>query len=304
MLSDDLARYVALHHALGFKFQTQQILLRNYVRFAEAEGDQFIITARVLTWAAKAPSSEQKRNRLATVRRFAAAMHAEDPTHEVPAPDAFGRGWFRRKLPHIYTPSEIQRLMKAAVMLHPVGTIRPFTYVMLFGLLAATGMRISEALALRLSDITDDGLIINRTKFKKSRMIPLHPTTRVALDDYLSHRRRLTCFSDALLVTNTGLPVAYDAAAVVFRHLSRRIGLRGNPGEPGPRIHDLRHTFAVRSLEQCSANPDAVSRHMVALSTYLGHAHVTDTYWYLQAAPTLMAQIAEAGETLHVGGVA
>jgi integrase len=124
------------------------------------------------------------------------------------------------------------------------------------------------------------------------------------LDEYLSNRLRLTALSDALFIVNTGSPPAYETTASIFRHLSREIGLRGGPGQPGPRIHDLRHSFAVRSLERCPCDRDAVSRHIVALSTYLGHAHVTDTYWYLQATPTLMVQIAEAGEALQQGEVA
>jgi integrase len=304
MLIDDLARHVALHDALGFKFRTQRLLLRSFVTFAERQGDQFISTERVLTWAVEAPSPEQRRNRLLTVRRFAIAMHAENPSHEIPAADALGRGLFRRKLPYIYTADEIYRLMAAAASLPPAGTMRPLTYAMLFGLLAATGMRISEALALRLGDVTEDGLIVGKTKFHKSRLIPLHSTTRKALNDYLSTRLPVATCSDAVFIANTGLAPAYETAASVFRKLARKIGLRGGPGQPGPRIHDLRHSFAVRSLEQCPCDRTAVSRHILALSTYLGHAHVTDTYWYLQATPILMAQIAEAGEALQRGDVA
>ena len=147
MLSDDLARHVALHEVLGFKFRTQRLLLRNFVAFAELRGDRFVSTARVLTWAVEAPSPEQRRNRLLNVRRFAIAMHAEDSRHEVPAADALGRGLFRRKLPYIYSADQIHRLMGAAASLPPAGTIRPLTYAMLFGLLAATGrMPVSSAL--------------------------------------------------------------------------------------------------------------------------------------------------------------
>jgi integrase len=304
MLSDGLARYVDLHYALGFKFRTQRALLRNFVAFAEAQGDRFTGTERVLAWAVQAPSPEQRRNRLLTIRRFAVAMHAEDSRHEVPAADALGRGLFRRKLPYIYSAEEIHRLMTAAASLPPADSIRPRTYVMLFGLLAATGMRISEALALQLDDITDDGLIVSKTKFKKSRLLPLHPTTRQALDGYLSIRLRLPTTNSALLVANTGAPPSYDTAAGIFRKLMRQIGLRGGCGQPGPRIHDLRHSFAVHSLEACPNDRDAVSRHILALSTYLGHAHVTDTYWYLQATPILMSQIGAAGEALQCGGAA
>ena len=107
---------------------------------------------------------------------------------------------------------------------------------------------------------------------------------------------------DALFISNTGAALCYDTVSALFRQMSRKIGLRGGPGQPGPRIHDLRHTFAVRSLESCPHDDDAVSRHVLALSTYLGHAHVADTYWYLQATPGLMAQIADAGEAFGQAG--
>ena len=228
-------------------------------------------------------------------------MHAEDSRHEVPAADALGRGLFRRKIPYIYSEEDISRLMAAAASLSPVGTIRPMTFATLFGLLAATGMRISEALALRLSDITDDGLVIEKTKFKKSRLIPLHPSTRHALDSCLAVRLRTVTECDALLIGNTGEAVAYSTVIAVFLRSTRAIGLRGSSGRGGPRIHDLRHTFAVRCLEHCPRGAVAVSRHIVGLSTYLGHAHVTDTYWYLQASPALMTHIADAGEALQRG---
>jgi integrase len=299
MLSQDLTRYVDLHRSLGFKFRIQHSLLRNFVAFAEAQGDELVRVDRVLAWAAQAPSPPQRRNRLLTVRRFALAMQAEDARHEVPAADALGHGRFERRIPHIYRPDEIARLIQAAAQLQPAGSIRPLMYSTLFGLLAATG--ISEALALRLEDITADGLIIRQTKFQKSRLLPLHETTRRALDKYLSARARLGTLDGALLVSTTGKALSYNTVMAVFLRLARSIGLRGGPGRSGPRIHDLRHTFAVRSLEQCRHDREAVARHIVALSTYLGHAHVTDTYWYLHATPIMMGQIAEAGEALHRG---
>ncbi|QKK27914.1 tyrosine-type recombinase/integrase [Rhizobium hidalgonense] len=305
MLSQDLARYVELQHRLGFKFRVQHTLLKSFVAFAERHDDRHVRAARVLEWARLAPSPQQRRNRLLTVRRFALALSAEDRRHEIPPPaDALGGGIFERRLPHIYAADEIAALMQAAARLKPSDSIRPLMYETLFGLLAATGMRISEALALQLYDVTADGLIIRQTKFQKSRLLPLHPTTRGALDRYLAARRRVGTLNSALFVSATGAPPAYSTVIAVFLRLTRVIGLRGEPGLRGPRIHDLRHTFAVRSLERCQNDRNAVGRHIVALSTYLGHAHVTDTYWYLQATPILMRQIAAAGEALHQGAVA
>lgn len=304
MLSHNMTRYVDLHRSMGFKFRIQHSLLRSFVTFAEAQGDEFVRVDRVLDWAAQAPSPPQRRNRLLAVRRFALAMQAEDARYEVPGANALGHATFKRRTPHIYRPDEIARLMRAAGQLQPAGSIRPLLYSTLFGLLAATGTRISEALALRLEDVTSDGLLIRQTKFQKSRLIPLHDTTQRAVDEYLSVRARLGTLDNALLVSTTGKAPSYYTVVAVFLRLARSIGLRGEPGKRGPRIHDLRHTFAVRSLEQCRHDRDSIARHVVALSTYLGHAHVTDTYWYLHATPILMGQIAEAGEALHRGDVA
>jgi integrase len=304
MLNQDLVRYVNLHRSMGFKFRVQHSLLSNFIRFAEAHDDQHVYSHRVLEWAISAPSPHQRRNRLLTVRRFALAMHAEDPRHQVPPAEAFGAGLFERKAPHLYSEDDIARLMHAAALLQPAGSIRPLMYETLFGLLAATGMRIAEALCLRLGDVTADGLIIRQTKFHKSRLLPLHETTWRALNAYLAARMSLGTLDGSLFVSNTGKAPSYNTVMAIFLRLARSIGLRGGPGQRGPRIHDLRHTFAVRSLEQCEHDRGAVNRHIVALSTYLGHAHVTDTYWYLQATPLLMIRIAEAGETLHRRGAA
>ncbi|MBV1687791.1 tyrosine-type recombinase/integrase [Novosphingobium sp. G106] len=294
MLSQLLADHAALHRALGFKFRTPGILLRNFT-FAERRGECVVTTETVREWALQAPSPEQRRNRLLTARRFAIAMNAEDPRHEVPSADLFGRASHRRRTPYIYDPADIRRLINAAHRLGPDGSIRPLTYATMFALIAATGMRISEALSVRLPDVTDDGLIIAQTKFKKSRLLPLHPTTRRALDGYIKTRLKEASQSDALFISHQGTPLAYPTVISVFLQIVRSIGLRADAGARGPRIHDLRHTFAVRSLERCAHDAEAVARHITALSTYLGHAHVTDTYWYLQATPELMAHMAAAG---------
>jgi integrase len=305
MLSRYLARYVDQQRSLGFKFRVQHILLRSFVAFAEERGDKHVKSARVLAWAARAPSPEQRRNRLLTVRRFALAMHAEDVHHQIPAADALGHAVVvKRPPPYIYAPDEIAQLLRAATALAPAGSIRPMMYSTLFGLLAATGMRIAEALALRLDDVTSDGLVVRETKFHKSRLLPLHATVRQSLDRYLVARQTLAFADRAVFVSIVGQSLPYNTARAIFLQLLERTGLKGAHSGRDPRIHDLRHTFAVRSLEQCPHDRAAVARHIVALSTYLGHAHVTDTYWYLQATPVLMSQIAQASEALLLGGAA
>jgi integrase len=304
MLSQDLARYVDLQRSLGFKFRVQHILLKGFVAFAEKHGDRHVTIARVLAWAARAPSPEQRRNRLLTVRRFALAMHAEDERYEVPAPDALGCAIVKRRPPYIYAPDEVAELIRAAAALRPAGSMRPLTYRTLLGLLAATGMRISEALALQLDDITADGIVIRETKFQKSRLLPLHPTAQQALETYVAARAKLVCIDRALFWSGSGRRLSYNTVRGTFLQLLKSARLDSVSFPRKPRIHDLRHTFAVRSLEQCRHDRDAVACHVVALSAYLGHAHVTDTFWYLQATPILMEQIARDGEDLLVGGAA
>jgi integrase len=228
MLSEALTRYVDLHLSLGFKFRVQRLLLANFVRFAEQHGDEFIRAARVLEWAVQAPSPPQRRNRLLAARRFALSLRAEDPRHEA---DAIGRGLFERGTPYIYSPGEVAALMKVAAGLVPSGSIRPLMYSTLFGLIAATGMRISEALALRLEDVTEDGLIVRETKFHKSRLLPLHDTTWRALESYLSVRRRLGTLDGALFISNTAAVPAYPTVLATFLRLARSIGLRRAPGD-------------------------------------------------------------------------
>ncbi|GAB6848219.1 tyrosine-type recombinase/integrase [Paraburkholderia kururiensis] len=301
MLANAVSRYVELHRAMGFKYLAQDRLLRSFAVFADAREDGSIRTQSVIDWAGQAPSGAQRRNRLLTVRRFALAMQAEDSRHECPPCDVFGHESHKRGIRHIYSCADLTKLLAAAARLEPAGSLRPATYVTLFALLAATGLRISEALALTIDDFTDDGLVIRATKFSKNRLVPLHETTALALSAYLARRSRIGDSDSTFFISADGHRLCYDTVMSVFLKLVRSIGLRDGPGKPGPRIHDLRHTFAVRSLEQCSGDQRSVARHVLALSTYLGHAHVADTYWYLQATPILTTQIAAAGEALFSG---
>ena len=302
MLRDDMNRYIELRRSAGFKLSNEAVMLRCFVALAEVHGDLYIRADRALGWAVEAASSAQRDRRLCAIRHFAQALQAEDDRHQVPPRGALGNARHRRPPPYIFSPSEITTLIEAAGRLKPVGSIRPKMFAMLFGLLAATGLRISEALALRKRNITVDGLMILQTKFQKSRLVPLHDTTRAALQLYLADRAQIAAATDALFVGINGKVPGYSGLKGVFDRLVTAMGLQQVRNGGRPHIHDLRHTFAVRSLEQCRGDRAAVSRHMTALSTYLGHTNVTHTYWYLEATPVLLGQIAEEAEMFYTGG--
>ena len=239
---------------------------------------------------------------LRTVHRLACALKAEDERHDVPPASIFGGEPRRPRWCHIYSQDEIDHLLHAAAELTPKGSIRPNTFTTLLSLIACTGIRISEALKLELRDFTEDGLVIRATKFQKDRLVPLHESARCGLQQYVSVRTRIATTASNIFVSLRGGELPYPTVNATFLQLARSAGLRGGPGLGGCRIHDLRHTFAVRSLEQCTGDRKTVARHMVALSTYLGHAHISDTYWYLQATPRLLSDVANAAEALHQAG--
>lgn len=176
------------------------------------------------------------------------------------------------------------------------------TYGTFFALLACTGLRLSEAIRLRFEDVTTDGLVIRCSKFRKSRLVPLHSTAQVSLERYLQKRRPFAPFDDHVFVSLRKRALLVRDAETAFRTAAQKIGLKREPGLPHPTIHSLRHTFAVRSLENCPDGRDRITKHMLALSTYLGHSKVADTYWYLEATPELMSGIADSSEAFFAGG--
>lgn len=301
MLNTQIARYVALHRSLGRKFAEQERLLRKFGDYATAFGDSHTRIDRIYDWCGSTTSQNTARTGFTYVRNFALFAQAEDPAHEVPPAGVFGRGKRPRPTPHIIEPEQVRAIMTGALDLPPKGTISPYTYHYLFGLLAATGLRISEALALQCGDLVDDGLIIRSGKFGKQRLIALHPSTRQALDAYLAIKARLGAAGSDLFVTIRGRAPHKVRAHVVFVRLARQLGYRGPTGSAGMRLHDLRHTFAVRSLESCPPDREAVAHHMAGLSVYLGHVGVANTYWYLEATPVLLGDIAAASERLYLG---
>ena len=295
MLSQAVDSYLALRRAAGFQLRVQEALLRSFVRFASERGEEHVRLQTAINWAKMTSSTHQRRRRLESVRLFARHAHVVDERHEVPPVGVFC-GAREPFIPFIFTQPQLHQLLEAAAALHPVSSLRPWTYCTLFSLLAATGMRISEALRLRFDDVTPDGLRIRDTKYRKSRLVPLHPTALVGLERYLEHRNRFSGFDDHLFVSLRGRPYSYATVNAVFSSLVRGIGLHPGPGHRGPRIHDLRHSFAVRVLENGPDNPDDATKQMLALSTYMGHAKIVSTYWYLHATPHLLGSIAKACE--------
>ncbi|MYB12278.1 MAG: tyrosine-type recombinase/integrase [Rhodospirillaceae bacterium] len=301
-LTDHVERFVAMKRKLGHRC-TRDFWwpLLSFARFAQDRDETFIRSATAVEWSLTAGSQPLRIQNLHNVHRFARWLHAEDPRHEVPPRDALGRQSSHRARPHLISVPDIRKLLTAALAMPPADTIAPLTWHYLFGLIAVTGLRISEALSLTLNDITPDGLIIRDTKFGKSRMVALHPTARDALDRYLTARRKERTPDAHLFVITTGRPPSIGWAELAFRRLAEQTGIRKPGVSRGPTPHSLRHSFAVRSLERLAPDVDP-SRHMLALSTYLGHAAFSSTYWYLEATPVLMRGIAEATERAFVSG--
>ncbi len=249
-----------------------------------------------MRWSAEQGASEpQRHNRLSVVLRFARFSHAEDPRHEVPPARLF-YGQRRQRAPYLFREEDLQALLAQAARLGPPDSLRPHTYSTLLGLLAVTGLRISEALALRFKDVTPDGLVIRETKFRKSRLVPLHETTTSALQGYLAKRCELALDEDHVFVSGRRRPLSYFTVVDTFHRLLAAASIPRDPERPRPRLMDLRHTFASRALETCPDGRDNIGRHMLALTTYMGHARVKSTYWYLSSTPQLLGNIARACE--------
>jgi integrase/recombinase XerD len=295
--------YLRLRRKAGFGMETAEFVLRSFARFAAKRKQARIRAQTALDWAALAPSVAQRDARLKAICRFARHIRAEDHRHELPPAKYFGYRK-KRRAPHIYSLSEIDSLIEAALRLRSKGglALRAQTYATLLALLASTGLRVSEALGLHHTDVTADGLLIRETKFRKSRLVPLHDTAKVGLDRYLVLRRETGSADDHVFIGDHGRALPYHAVHSTFKTLLRKANLWPPQGYPRPRLHDLRHTFAVRALQASPSGRTRVNQHMVALSTYLGHVNIYATYWYLEAAADLMRDIADVGEAFMKKG--
>jgi integrase len=291
--------YLRQRRQAGFALRIEGAQLLRFAHFADRAGHRGALTMKLaVQWATA--SRQQKRltaaRRIEVLRPFARYCQQFDPATQIPPRGLFGRA-HRRLTPHIFTDTEIQALLAACAQLHPPGGLRGASCAAIFGLIASTGLRISEATGLQRADVDlNCGLLhIQHAKFGKSRWVPLHPTTSEALHRYAQQRDRepLSTETAAFFAFDHGRPATIDSLEYAFRLLRDQLNWHSRGGYPAPRIHDLRHTFICRRLERWSAQGVDTDRHILALSTYVGHTKVTDTYWYLTATPELLAIAAQ-----------
>lgn len=287
--------YLALRRAIGLKPHDIDVGLLDFAAFLEQQNASFITISLALEWAQK-PSGAQPTEwsrRLGWIRGFARYRSATDVRTEVPPLGLLPHR--RRKLrPYIYSAKEIEALLKAALNLPPEHGLRRWTYYCLFGLLAVSGLRIGEALALTDEDVDlAQGLLRVRGKFDKVRLVPLHASTQEVLSDYKARRDRLLAgWPSSYFFRNRkqGTRLHRSNVLLTFYALSRQIGLRGPTSSHGPRLHDFRHRFAVKTLVRWYEAGENVEQRLPSLSTFLGHVHWSSTYWYFHNHPELMGR--------------
>lgn len=294
-----LDEYLATRRALGVRLVHSGRLLVRFVDFAKRHGDTVITRARALEWATlpRQAQPSQWANRLGMVSRFARYANAVDPRHEI-VPQGLLPCRYTRRKPYIYSDGEIADLIGAARQLPGTTGLRPLTFATLLGLLAVTGMRTNEILNLDRDDVdpVQGVLTIRNGKFGKSRHVVVHATTGRALEHYAEQRDRLCAAPrcPAFFVSEHGTRIAEWTLRHTFVNLSRQTGLR-EPAKShgkGPRLLDMRHAFAVKTLLRWYRAGVDVEQHVPRLATWLGHTRVSDTYWYLTATPELMQQAA------------
>jgi integrase/recombinase XerD len=288
-----LADYLRIRRALGYKLTKDGRALCRFVEFLDERGAERVTIELALDWATlpEAGAPAYLANRLTMVRQFAAYLRTIDPATEVP-PGRLLRAGTRRATPYVYSDHEIAALIDAAALLRYPLLVA--TYRTLIGLLAVSGLRVGEAIRLDLDDIARERelLIVRNTKFGKTRLVPLHPTAMDALENYLQRRGQLyPCpvpSTPAVFISAAGTRLIYNSVNLTFLKLARHAGLRPRSPTCRPRAHDLRHTFAVRTVLDGYHGDGDVQPRLSVLSTYLGHVNPSNTYWYLSAAPELL----------------
>lgn len=288
--------YLAFKRGLGFELKSRSWMLRDFGRYADRTGHHGPVTVDLaVRWALSTRSTDPAHAalRLSAVTMFARHRALIDPATEVPPVGLLGRASRPRKHPHIYSEAEIAALLREASLLEPRNGLRPKTYVTFFSLLLSTGLRLSEARRLTRSNVNlSAGLItIRESKFRKSRIVPLHPTTTHALARYAAYREGNAAVprSEHFFRTERAPVLTRMSVERNFATLRERLTWSADGRARRPRIHDMRHTFAVRRLLTWYREGVDLDRKIAALATYLGHAKPSATYWYLSAVPELMA---------------
>lgn len=294
-----IADYLTHRRQTGFALANDAGRLVDFARFME-QGDHPVLTSELaIRWArsSKRQSPITWARRIEVLRGFAHYWQQFDTNTEIPPRACFG-SCHRRLVPHIFTPEELTALLKSCGQLLPIDGLRPITCRTILGLLAATGLRISEAIHLKRDnvDLREGVLSIREAKFHHSRIVPLHPSTTRALHDYalLRDGKVPTQTGDApFFLQDNGSGATAGGIRYALQSLCKMLNWQPRGDHERHRLHDLRHTFIVHSTLRCYQNGGAPDREMQALSTYVGHVHVSDTYWYLTGIPELMAIAAE-----------
>lgn len=312
VLKKHLRDYLELRRGLGFELGRAESRLRNFIAFLKIKRTQRITTKHALEFALRSDhrSPSTQAGCLSAIRGFAQYLSGIEPKTEVPSTGLIRRG--HRPQPYIYSDDEIIRILDAARQ-HPSTTryaLKPHTLYCLFGLLSVTGMRLTEALNLKPEDIdwTQGVLTVGRAKFQKSRLVPLHESALRQLRAYIKRRDRFFTARpwrrpvNRIFVSTHGGALTSDAVGEDFRMLTRQIGIREAGASRGPRIHDLRHRFAVSTLLRWYRRGKNVDPLLPVLSTYLGHVFITGTYWYLSCTPELMEAAGKRLERRWKGG--
>lgn len=294
-LAEELDRYLTIRRSLGYDLRGTAKVLRRFITFAESQGAEHVGTDLFLRWQRTFGRAGRQTwaGRLGMVRLFAQWLHGLDPAHEVP-PQGLIPNRYRRSRPYIYSDAEIANIVAAAAELSSICGLRGLTCSTLFGLIATTGIRIGEALALDTGDVDPElgVLTIRRGKRGKARLVPIDSSVVPHLRAYTAERDRLLGFApQPFFVGDRGARVGASGARYNFALVCQRLGLRspqrGRHGL-GPRIHDLRHSFAARTIVGWYRTGQDAAREMIKLTTYLGHTRPEDTYWYIEAVPELL----------------
>jgi integrase len=304
LLQERVQNYLAERRRLGFELISSGRTLMSFARYVDTRSYQRPLTVELMSEWARRDTRQRDTpvtwaRRLKTLRPFARYLRQFEPRTEVPGASIFGP-IPQRLAPHIYCEQEIVDLLAAAHSLTPTGGLRPVTYETLFGLIASAGLRVSEAIHLLDADVDLKlgMLTVRQTKFAKSRQLPVHPSVVEALRHYRRTRNRHLKVTAGMpfFVSKKGKALGSRQVRQTFLQLRQQLGWVNRGAHDAPRIHDLRHAFAVRRVMLWHEQGTDIDQAMLALSTYMGHVKISNTYWYLTAVPELMALAAEKFE--------